>query len=485
MFTLGDVYRSVGRPPSADADTLRIEAAHYDSRRIGPNMLFVALPGERVDGNDFIADAFARGAVAALCERIETDAPTERQVVTPNVLAAYQRIGAELRSRSGATFVAVTGSNGKTTTKQALAAALHAMAPTLATDRSENTDVGIPTTLSRLRPDQRFAVIEMGAQVRGEIEAYCAYTRPDVGVITNIAGAHLGLFSSLDAVATAKAELLAGLPEGGPVILSADDDWTPWLRERARGPVTTFGRHAASDVHVLGSPLADGSGTRVRAAIGDRTIELHAEGAVGAIDLAFGAALATCLALGLDLDAAADGLARFRAPPHRLRLVHLPNGALVLDDSYNANHASMLVALDALRDVPTPGRRVAVLGDMFELGDFAIQEHRATGRHAAFVDLLVCVGSLARHIQASALAAGLNARASWMIEVDTDRPDEIAAACSEAASRLRNEIGPGDAVLIKASNGMGFATIVEALADRPPDAHAEATTPDRRGMPPA
>ena len=485
MFTLGDVYRAVGRPPPAGADAMRIEAAHYDSRRIGPNMLFVALPGERVDGNDFIADAFARGAMAALCGRLETDAPTERQVVTPNALAAYQRLGAELRSRSRATFVAVTGSNGKTTTKQALAAALHAMAPTLATDRSENTDIGIPTTLSRLRPDQRFAVIEMGAQVRGEIEAYCAYARPDVGVITNIAGAHLGLFSSLDAVATAKAELLAGLPEGGPVMLNADDDRTPWLRERARGPVTTFGRHAASDVRVLGSVLADGSGTRVRATIGDRAIELHAAGAAGAIDLAFGAALATCVALGLDLNAAAEGLAGFRAPPHRLQLVRLPNGALMLDDSYNANHASMLVALDVLRDVPAPGRRVAVLGDMFELGEFAIQEHRATGRHAAFVDLLVCVGSLARHIHEGALAAGLNARASWLIEIDTDMPDAISTACGEAASRLRDELGTGDAVLLKASNGMGFATIVEALAGRPPGAPAEATTPVRKGMPPA
>ena len=369
MFTLGDVHRAAGHPPPADAEALRIEAAHYDSRRIGPNMLFVALPGKRVDGNDFLTDAFARGAVAALCERIDPDSPAGRQVVTPNALAAFQRLGTELRSRSGATFVAVTGSNGKTTTKQALAAALRAVAPTLSTDQSENTDIGIPTTLSRLRPDQRFAVIEMGAQVRGEIEAYCAFTHPDAGVITNIAGAHLGLFSSMEAVATAKAELLAGLPEGGPVILNGDDDWTAWLRDRARGPVTTFGRGAASDVRVLGDLLAGGSGTRVRATTGDRTIELHAAGVAGAIDLAFGAALAACLALGLDLDTAAEGLAGFRAPPHRLQLGRLPNGALLLDDTYNANHASMLVALDALRDVPAPGRRVAVLGDMFELGE--------------------------------------------------------------------------------------------------------------------
>ena len=199
MFTLADVTMAAAQPVPSGAEDLVMTAAHFDSRRIQPGMLFVALPGARVDGHDFIGDAFARGAAAVLCARPDPGQPLSRQVVAAEPQAVFERLAGTLRSRSPATVVGVTGSNGKTTTKEALAAALGAAAPTLATERSENAEVGVPATLSRLAPAHRYAVVEIGAQVVGEIAHYCSYAKPDVGVITSIAGAHLGLFGSMEA----------------------------------------------------------------------------------------------------------------------------------------------------------------------------------------------------------------------------------------------------------------------------------------------
>ena len=179
MFKLSDLYAAASQQLPASVPDLEIPAAHFDSRRIKPGMLFVALPGARVDGNDYIGDALRRGAAATLGSRVDEQHPIWRQIATPDALDAFQELARGLRNRSTATFVGVTGSNGKTSTKQALAAALGGHGLTLATDRSENTDVGVPTTLSRLLPDHRYAVIEMGAQIRGEIESYCRVASPD------------------------------------------------------------------------------------------------------------------------------------------------------------------------------------------------------------------------------------------------------------------------------------------------------------------
>ena len=464
MFTLADVYVAAGQTPVPEAASLTIEAAHYDSRRIRPGMLFVALPGARVDGNDFISNAFAAGAVAALCGRPDPQSPSDRQVVTGDALRAFQRLAGDLRSRSNAAFVAVTGSNGKTTTKQAIAAALGAAGRTLATERSENTDIGVPTTLSRLRAEHRFAVIEMGAQVRGEIASYCAYARPDAGTITNIAGAHLEYFQSIEAVAEAKSELLAALPAGAPVVLNADDPWTPWLRARAHGPVTTFGQSPGAQIRVAASPLPDPPGTRVDLAAGDQRLRVDVPGVAGAMDLCFGAALAVAVGLGLDPATAVEGLRAFEPAPHRMQVARLPGGAVLIDDSYNANGASVGLALETLRAFPASGRRLAVLGDMLELGDHAPDEHREAGRRASFVDLLICVGSLARHLRDGAVEAGLPPDRVQLIDADVDNPEAVRAACQAVTAALQEALRPGDLVLLKASNGMGFAAIAEALA---------------------
>ena len=465
MFTLADVALAAEQPAPPGADELVMSAAHFDSRRIEPGMLFVALPGARVDGHDYIRDAFSRGAAAVLCARPDPDEPLSRQIVAMDALAAFERLAGALRSRSPATVIGITGSNGKTTTKEALAAALSAVGPTLATERSENAEVGVPATLSRLAPTHRYAVVEIGAQVTGEIAHYCSFARPDVGVITSIAGAHLGLFGSMEAIAATKGELFDALPATGPAIVNADDPWSETLRRRASGPVVSFGRSADADVRVSAALLTDPPGTRVRIEAPSFSDAIDVAGTAGAIDLAFGAAFAATQALGVDPAAAGRGLRTFRPPPHRMRLETLPGGGMLLDDTYNANVSSMKLALDALRAVAVRGRRIAVLGDMFELGSYGPTAHEQVGRDAAGVDRLLCVGALAAHIASGARAAGLHA--VDVIPADTEDAASIAAALEAAAKWLRHEVAAGDAVLLKASNGMGFARLAASVSQAP------------------
>ncbi len=461
MFKLSDVYSAAGQPFPPDAPNLDIPAAHFDSRRIQPGMLFVALPGARVDGNDYIGHALRNGAATTLGSRIDPEFPAWRQVTAPDALAAFQRLARGLRDRSAAAFVGVTGSNGKTSTKQALAAALGAHGLTLATDRSENTDVGVPTTLSRLLPDHRFAVIEMGAQVRGEIESYCRVAAPDAAVITSISGAHIGLFGSIENIVHAKSELLTALQDDAPAVLPADSRWLPQLRARAPGPVLTFGRDPAADVVVSSQVTLDGTTVSLETPGGPG--QVHAPGVAGPIDLVFGAAAATVLALDLDLQPALDALPSFQPAPHRMALRRTPAGATLLDDTYNANAASMLAALDTLAQLPVKGRRIAVLGDMLELGDQSPDDHALVGRHATGTDLLIAIGEAAGHIVAGALEAGTPEERIVLLSATLEDADSLSSARESLETCLRGILEAGDAVLLKASNGIGLGPIADAL----------------------
>ncbi len=461
MFKLSDVHAAAGQPFPPDIRDPDIPAAHFDSRRIQPGMLFVALPGARVDGNDYIGDALHRGAAATLGSRVDPEHPTWRQVTAPDALAAFQQLARALRDRSAATFVGVTGSNGKTSTKQALAAALGAHGLTLATDRSENTDVGVPTTLSRLLPDHRFAVIEMGAQVRGEIESYCRVAAPDAAVITSISGAHIGLFGSIENIVQAKSELLTALHDDAPAVLPADSRWLPQLRARAPGPVLTFGRDPAADVVVSSRVTLDGTTVSLQTPGGSG--QVHAPGIAGPIDLVFGAAAATVLALGLNLQPALDALQSFQPAPHRMALRRTPAGATLLDDTYNANAASMLAALDTLAQLPVEGRRIAVLGDMLELGDESRRDHIRVGHAATAADLLIAIGEDAAGIAEGAQQAGLPGERVVLLPATLEDPDSLSAAREGLENYLREILEPTDAVLLKASNGIGLGPIADAL----------------------
>ena len=303
----------------------------------------------------------------------------------------------------------------------------------------------------------------MGAQIRGEIESYCRVAAPDAAVITSISGAHIGLFGSIENIVQAKSELLAGLPDSAPAVLPADSRWLPQLRARAPGPVLTFGRDPSADIVVNGHVTRDGTTVAVETPQG--TSHVHAPNMAGPIDLVFGAAAATVLSLGLDLQPALDALGSFQPAPHRMALRRTPAGATLLDDTYNANAASMLAALDTLARLPVEGRRIAVLGDMLELGDEAARDHHRVGRAAAAADILIAIGQDAAGLAQGAREAGMPGERLVLLSATLDDADSLNAARESLEHYLRDTLQPTDAVLLKASNGIGLGPIADALSE--------------------
>ncbi|MBI4505251.1 MAG: UDP-N-acetylmuramoyl-tripeptide--D-alanyl-D-alanine ligase [Chloroflexi bacterium] len=431
-------------PP--DAPALAIAAVTHDSRLATPGALFVALRGAR-DGHTFIADAVARGAVAALGERplAEVDAPGLRAYVrVPDALAGLQRLAAHWRAGLSAAVVGVTGSVGKTSTKDLIAHVLGRRWAVLRSSGNYNNEIGLPLTLLALRAEHRVAVLEMGMYAAGEIALLCALARPTIGVVTNVGPVHMERLGSLEAIAAAKAELVEALPSDGQAILNGDDERVRAMAGRTAARVLTYGRGSTCDVRLVEVVThgLDGLGLRIEMPAGRLDVRTPLAGAHHAYTV--GAATATALALGMQL---AEIGAALDSAPATLRLTthRLPGGALVLDDTYNASPASVLAALDLL--ATCTGRRVAILGDMFELGEAEELGHRAVGRRAAaVVDELWAVGERARWITEEARAHGLGAV-------------HLCAAKAEVDYVPR----PGDAVLLKASRGMRFEELVERL----------------------
>ena len=462
MFTLADVFAAADQPSTAEAQSVTLRGAHYDSRKIGTGMLFVAMPGAQVDGNDFIRDAFARGASAVLAERLDPTSNPSRQIIVPHSIQTFQNLAHQIRSRSSAKVIGVTGSNGKTSTKQALAAALSVHGLTLATDRSENTDVGVPTTLSRLCPDHRFAVIEMGAQVRGEIASYCQIAHPNIAVITNLSSAHIGEFGSMENIVKAKSELIDALPDGGPTVLPHSDPSTAYLQKLSSGRVVTFGRESEADVSVALALTSTGSTVVITAGSYESTIE--ARGIAGPIDLAFGAAIAVTVALELPVEQSVCGLRAFQPAAHRMALRSSKTGAVIIDDTYNANTASMTEALRILQKLPVKGRKFAVLGDMLELGSSTKSAHLQIGHIAAQADTLVTIGQLAELLAQGAIQAGMPSQHVHVLTTKTLETRELADTRNQLEHLLDVHLKPGDAILLKASKGIGLSKVADALA---------------------
>ncbi|MBK3566752.1 UDP-N-acetylmuramoyl-tripeptide--D-alanyl-D-alanine ligase [Streptomyces sp. MBT62] len=430
--------------------------AVLDGRWAEPGGLFVALAGEHADGHDFAGQAGRAGAVAVLGSRA-TPLPT---VVVEDVRAALQGLAAHgvERLRGGPTgpgaaavgpaVLAVTGSQGKTGTKDLLAAVLsRAAGATVATFGSFNNELGVPLTMLRADAATRFLVLEMGARHVGDIAALTGLVAPDVAVVINVGRAHLGEFGSRAAIARGKGELVRGLAPGGTAVLNADDPRVAAMRSLTGGPVLTFGRAEHADVRVLdlvldrfGRPsftLRTGDGTSV-------SVTLPHMGAHQALNAA--AAAAAGLAAGVPLDMAAAALPTAVLSKWRLEVRRLGRGATLVDDSYNANPDSVRAALDALAAIEG-GRRIAVLGEMRELGDDSEAEHRGVGEYAAArADVVVVVGEAARGI-----AAGAGERAVTLNDKDA------------AVDWLRCQVGAGDVVLVKASRGARFDEVAAAV----------------------
>ncbi len=410
-----------------------------DTRTLAPGDLFVALVGER-DGHEHVAAALGRGAAAVMVHRAESVPDGAPALVVDDTLQALHGLGAAGRARFGGRMVAVTGSVGKTTTKEMLRTALEAFGVTHAAEASYNNHWGVPLTLARLPADAAFCVCEIGMNNPGEIEPLARMAQPDVAVITNIEAAHIGHLGSIEAIADEKAAILRGLRFGGTAVLPADSAQFARLRALA-GKTLTFGRAVTADVRVEGD-------TTIRVGQQRLPLALTAPGAHMRTNAA--AALAAIHALGLDMAVAADALGAFR-PLGGRGLQRALGSITLLDESYNANTASMRASLAVLRGMPG-SRHIAVLGDMLELGAFGPAEHAGLASDVAeAADLLYACGPLMRHLFEAVPASQRGA---------------LATDSATLAPIVAEAVQPGDAVLIKGSLGSRMRVIVAGLEAR-------------------
>ncbi len=430
-----------------------VSGISIDTRTIQPGDLFVALRDAR-DGHDFVAEALAKGAACALVDHAPTgvaaDAPLLRVADT---LSGLQALGTAARRRSQARVVGVTGSVGKTTTKEMLRLALGALGPTHAATASFNNHWGVPITLARQPRDARFAAIEMGMNNRGEIAPLTRMARPHVAIITTIGTAHIGNLGSQEAIAEEKADILLGVEPGGTAILPADSPFLPLLLARAKATglaVLTFGESARAEIQLTDYVAGPDRGT-ARLLMDGLPLSVHL--AAPGLHLAINACatIAAVHALGGDVVAAAEALATFGAPAGRGQRVTLalPGGeALLIDDSYNASPASIRAGLAVLAAQPAK-RRIVALGDMREMGAEAPAMHADLAADvAAAADLVFCCGPLMRHLYDGLPAARQGGHL----------PDSAALA-----PVLAQAVRPGDAVLVKGSLGSRMATVIAAL----------------------
>lgn len=447
----------------------RVQNICTDTRSLEPGDLFFALVGENTDGHLFLADASAKGAVGAVVHSYMPDIPLP-QIVVPNTLTALGDLANAYRMQFSIPVVGITGSVGKTSTKELAAALLSTHYKTLANPKNLNTEIGVPLTLFQLEETHEAAVIEMGMRGLGQINRLAEIVAPLVGVITNIGYAHIELLGSRENIAKAKSELLTHLHSSGTAVLPADCDFLPYLQSRVPSScrILTFsGQGAPADISVLPIQIDERGHAILQVTIeGQRwQVPLAVLGKHHATNAA--AALAVAMALEVPLEKALAALSQWRGVEGRLVSRRTAQGALLLDDCYNAGVESVIAALDTLASLATPANRVAILGDMKELGDFAPQAHRIVGEkivEIGGVRLLITVGPLARRI---AEAAELDSTGKELPLVHRHFDT------SEEAAKLGElSIFPSDVVLVKGSRAMRMEQIVATLTAEKEASHA-------------
>jgi len=439
----GGAYRG-----PAEALTRRIAFVTSDSRKAGPDCLFAALRGERVDGHDFMDSAFSKGALAALCTRAPEDA-AQPAVVVASVEEALCALAAYYRRKFDIPVVGVTGSVGKTTTKEMIASVLASRLRVHRTEGNLNNELGVPLTLFGLEEGHEAAVVEMGISHFGEMRRLTEIVRPTVAVITVIGHAHLEFLGDLEGVLRAKSEIIEGMPPEGVVVVNGDDE----LLRRAQFGLCTvrYGLDASCDVRAENvRTLENGTATGFELVAGERRFSVRIPAYGSHMVSAALAAAAVGIELGLSDEEIAEGVAGFETVGRRARICRLEQLTLV-DDCYNANPDSCAAGLRSLRALE--GRRVCILGDMLELGPDSASLHHGLGRLAAReTELVIACGPQSRH---TADGARESAGPGTEVRYFTEK-----AALIEELPRL---LRPGDVVLIKASRGMHFEDITEAV----------------------
>jgi UDP-N-acetylmuramoyl-tripeptide--D-alanyl-D-alanine ligase len=462
LWTTGDLVaaaggRLKGRAPSG------VTGISIDSRTVQPAEAFVAIRGDRFDGHDYAGKALAAGAALALVS--EGREPPGRRaliVVKDDPLDALRRIGAAARARMNGGVIAVTGSVGKTGTKEMLRVALAAVGPTHAPVGSFNNHWGVPLTLARMPAGTRFGVFEIGMNHAGEIRPLTKLVRPHAAIVTTVEPVHLAFFQSEAAIAEAKAEIFEGLEPGGTAVLNRDNGWFHLLAQRARAhgaEILSFGEDPTADIRLERVSLRE-DGSSVEASVAGETVTYRL-GAPGRHLVQNSlAVIAAAHAIGADLPRVMLALEDFRAPKgrgERIPLEHPSGRFTLIDESYNANPASMRAALALLAQAQPRGhgRRIAVLGDMLELGDDAAALHRnlAPAVEAAGADLVFLAGPVMESL--------------WRV-----LPEARRGAYADSAAALEpillEAIGPGDVIMVKASLGTRLGALVESLKRRFP-----------------
>jgi UDP-N-acetylmuramoyl-tripeptide--D-alanyl-D-alanine ligase len=446
-----------------------------DSRQALPGAMFVALPGKRADGHAYVADAFQRGAIVALIHHpvpgnwavIDTtgefplpqylDAvPLPVCIKVTNTLSALQRLATYWRGKFSVRVVGITGSVGKTTTKELTWAVLRRRFSTLKNPGNLNNEIGLPLTLLQLRSTHERVVLEMGMYNLGEITQLCTIARPHIGVVTNVGPTHLERLGSIERIAEAKSELIQALTPGGVAVLNYDDPFVRAMSGKAREGVRIFYYGLTQGADLWASDVLSEGWEGIRFVLHYGREVIHVKVPLLGRHSVHTALCATAVGLieGMHWEEILPGLQNSGV---QLRLVSVPgiNGSIILDDTYNASPVSTIAALNLLDDLVTSGRKIAVLGDMAELGDFTEPGHRKVGcRVVTTASLLITVGKFARLIAEEARACGMPAQA--ILPVQTNQ---------EAIAYLRQIVQPGDIILVKGSRSMAMEEIVAALQE--------------------
>ncbi|MFJ8430055.1 UDP-N-acetylmuramoyl-tripeptide--D-alanyl-D-alanine ligase [Kitasatospora sp. NPDC094019] len=456
-LTLAEVAAAVGGTlADADPDALVTAPVEVDSRKVRPGGLFAAFVGEHVDGHDYADRAIAAGAVAVLASR-PVGGPT---VLVDSVVDALGKLARAVVGRSDAAVVALTGSAGKTSTKDLIAQLLGRLGETVYPPGSLNNEIGHPMTALRVEDTTRHLVLEMGARHKGDIEYLTSITPPRIGLVLNVGTAHVGEFGSQEAIAEAKGELVEALPADGVALLNADDRLVRAMASRTKARVVYFGESAEAEVRAQDVRL-DSTGRpsfTLSTPAGSAPVQLRLYGEHHVSNALAAAAVAT--ELGMTVDDTAEALSEAGALSRwRMEVVDRADGVTVVNDAYNANPDSMRAALRALISMggrgPERRRTWAVLGEMRELGEDSLAEHDAIGRLAVRLDVtkLVAVGGR----EAACMELGARNEGSWGEE------SVLVSDADAAVELLRSQLRPGDVVLVKASRSVGLEKVAEAL----------------------
>jgi UDP-N-acetylmuramoyl-tripeptide--D-alanyl-D-alanine ligase len=457
----GEIATILGSPIAPKENIAK--SYSIDSRSITPGSLFLAIPGPHFDGHDFVGQAFDRGAVAAVVEQGFFDgssAAVQRALIpVPDTIVALRQLAQAVRRKWGRCLVAVTGSTGKTTTKELLAALLASRFVVHKSVGNLNNDYGVPLTLLALEPRHEVAVVELAMSTPGEIARLTRIAEPEIGVVTNVAPAHLEFFDSVDSIARAKRELIENLKPPSTAVLNHDDARVRSFAQGFGGRTVTFGFGHEAQVRGLDWHDAGpgGSWLRVKGPTLECDFELHLPGRHNAENLLAALAAASLFEIPpADLQRA---VALVRNLPQRGEIVELPGGTVLVNDSYNSNPLAMERMLETLAAWPGAGRRIAVAGEMLELGASSPELHRAVGRKCADLgmDWIVAVQGDARFFLQGAAEGGMPYERMKFF------PNAL-----EAAEFCRTIIQPGDAVLVKGSRGVRMEKIVDALCEQSP-----------------